>query len=312
MESTLRDKSAAVPEEAHKEMQNFVDERGRPAVFLILPELIEMSHVLRLRHCLRDKRFSELDVVVHTGGGDIHAAYLLVALLRLHAEKLTACVPLIAKSAGTLLCIGMDKIVLDEVAQLGPLDTQIDENNVSGTQTGNSNFSSALNPFKSLEHLEKISLKSFTNTTHALSRTTGMSLYDSFEHALHFVGTTTGPLFSQLEPQKFGIYRRALSVGEEYGKRILKRFHGWEDEISKETIRRIIHDYPSHDYIIDLYELEEMGFDAELFPREQRDVVDGLFACLGSRESIVTCVEPTTPKNLQREETNGQNGSKDR
>jgi hypothetical protein len=306
-EDTAREELTVVPEEIPKELRDFVNERGRPAVFVLLPaELLEIGHAVRLRGCLRDKYFPELDVVVHTGGGDIHAAYLIVALLHLHAKKLTACVPLIAKSAGTLICIGMNKIVLDEVAQLGPLDTQVNERSGSGAQPDAGGFSSALNPFKALEHLEKISLKSFTRTTQTLSHDTGMSLRESFEHALSFVGTTTAPLFKQLEPQKFGIYRRALAVGEEYGTRILKRFHGWDEEVARETIRRIIHEYPSHDYIIDLYELKEMGFKAELFPKEQRDVIDGLFPCLGSKKSIVTCVEPTVPTEAVQAGRNGQ------
>src|SRR5215213_770785 len=141
-------------EEAHKVLQNFVDARGIPAVFLILPDKMDMPDVMDLRDRLRDKDFEELDVVIHTGGGDIHSAYLMIALLRLHAKKLNACVPIVAKSAGTLVCIGADKIVLDEVAQLGPLDTQVDENRIGGMANEGTNFSSALDPFKSLDHLE--------------------------------------------------------------------------------------------------------------------------------------------------------------
>jgi hypothetical protein len=284
-----------------------VNKRGRPAVYLILPsEFLDIQHAVRLRNCLRDKHFPELDVVIHTAGGDIHAAYLIVALLHLHAEKLTACVPFIAKSAGTLICIGMDEIILDEVAQLGPLDTQVNDHSSSGAQSDATGFDSALNPFKTLEHLEKISLQSFTHTTQSLSRDTGMSMEESFQHAISFVSTTTAPLFSSLQPEKFGFYKRILSVGEEYGTRVLKRFHGWEDQISRLTIRKLIHDYPSHDYIIDLVELEEMGFKARLFPPEQRDIVDGIFNWFGSRRSIVTCVEPTVSVDSGQAERNGQ------
>jgi hypothetical protein len=297
-------------------LQNFVDTRGTPAVFLVLPGQIDMRDVMELRDRLRDKDFKELDVVIHTGGGDIHSAYLIIALLRLHAKKLNACVPIVAKSAGTLICIGADKIILDEVAQLGPLDTQIDETNIGGSVGESNNFTSALDPFKSLDHLEQVSLKSLTKTALELNDSTKMDLKQSFEYAQSFVETTTAPLFKQLEPQKFGLYRRALSVGEEYGKRILKRFHKWEDEPAKATIRQIVHDYPSHHYIIDLYELKEMGFDAELFPKDQRDVVDGLIPyVLESNESIVRCVHPSPPVAIEAKtnsDKNQQNGGKNR
>ena len=41
--------------------------------------------------------------------------------------------PFWAKSAATLLCLGADKIVLGEHAELGPLDVQIYEEKKAGT-----------------------------------------------------------------------------------------------------------------------------------------------------------------------------------
>jgi hypothetical protein len=312
MEKKVRENLAVVREEIPKPLQDFVDERGRPAVFLIVPKHIDLPHVMVLRKCLRDKDFEEIDVVVHTGGGNIHATYLIVALLRAHTKKMTACVPIVAKSAGTLLCIGADKIVLDEIAQLGPLDTQIKADH-TGAQSGIEGFGSALNPFKALEHLEKISFASFQNAAYDLFELynqsgSGISRTESFEHALGFVGTTTGPMFTELEPQKFGVYRRALAVGEEYGKRILTRFHKWPAQRSRETLQKMIHDYPSHDYIIDQNELRDLGFEAEFFPASQLDVLDNLMeyclSCQRRNESDVRCVEPASAAGVAVE-TNG-------
>jgi hypothetical protein len=309
-EDAAREEFPALPDEVEKAMQDFADKRGRAAVFLILPDLIKLDHVKRLRSELRDKEFKELDLVIHSEGGDIHAAYLISALVRLHMDKdegeVNACIPLQAKSAATLLCLGADKIVLDEIAQLGPLDTQIKDDQTTGADV--EGYTSALHPFKALEQLQEFSLTTLTTTTQALYERARLNVDDSIRHALSFVGKTTTPLYSQLEVQKFGIYSRALSVGEEYGKRILKRVHGWEEGQAQATIHRIIHDYPSHHYIIDFYELEGMKLDAELFPDDQRDVVDGVFAILDSPQSIVKCVEPTkheTSRHRRHETTNG-------
>lgn len=91
-----------------------------------------MAQVLRLRDVLGSTMFEELDLVINSGGGSIHAAYQIIELLRLHTKRLNACVPFYAKSAATLLCVGSDTIIIDELAQLGPLDTQIYEERKAG------------------------------------------------------------------------------------------------------------------------------------------------------------------------------------
>ena len=85
------------------ELRAFADARGRPAVFLFLAESMSLTHVVRLRNVLGNQMFEELDLVVNSGGGSIHAAYQIVELLRLHTERLFACVPFYVKSAATLL-----------------------------------------------------------------------------------------------------------------------------------------------------------------------------------------------------------------
>ena len=137
------------------ELIAFTNARGRPAVFLFLPESLDLRNVVQLREVLGAQEFEELDLVIDSGGGNIHAAYQMIELLRLHTKRLYACIPFYAKSAATLLCIGADAIFVDELAQLGPLDTQIYEEK----KGGKAEFTSALNPFKTLEQLQKFSLE---------------------------------------------------------------------------------------------------------------------------------------------------------
>lgn len=71
-----------------------------------------------------------LDVLVHSSGGDIDAAYNLAQLFRRFGEKrLTFIVPRWAKSTATLLVCAGDEILMTPVAELGPLDPQITEMN---------------------------------------------------------------------------------------------------------------------------------------------------------------------------------------
>jgi len=74
----------------------------------------------------------------------------------------------------------------------------------------------------------------------------GMDPSDALEHAIKFVSVITEPLFRQLNPEKLGEYNRALSVGMEYGERLLKRYHDWDEQKVRSIIERLIYGYPSH------------------------------------------------------------------
>lgn len=281
-------KPAKQPKKPQQELQGFVDARGRSAVFLFLSDPIDLPHVIRLRQILEARAFDELDLVVNSGGGSIHAAYQILELLRLHTKKLNACVPFYAKSAATLLCVGADEIILDELAQLGPLDTQIYEER----KGGKGEFTSALNPFKTLEQLQKFSLETLDIAVKMIAMRSGMDLDDCIKHAIEFVRVTTGPLFTQLNPEKLGEYNRALSVGTEYGQRLLRRFTNWDESKRDEVLERLVHGYPSHDYIIDYQELQEIGFQVKLFGDAERAAVQNLFKHISEDKTIVELVDP--------------------
>jgi len=70
---------------------------------------------------------SNLDVLLHTGGGDIDAAEKLVSLARRKVGNSTLrfVIPDFAKSAGTLMCLGADRVVMSDTSELGPIDPQI-------------------------------------------------------------------------------------------------------------------------------------------------------------------------------------------
>ena len=72
-------------------------------------------------------RGSNVDFLIHTGGGDIDAAEKLISMVRttVGSGQLRVIVPDFAKSAGTLMAIAADKIVMSDSSELGPIDPQI-------------------------------------------------------------------------------------------------------------------------------------------------------------------------------------------
>lgn len=64
-------------------------------------------------------------LILNTPGGDVAAAYLISKLCREHtAASFEVAVPRRAKSAGTLICCGADKIHMGSLSELGPIDPQ--------------------------------------------------------------------------------------------------------------------------------------------------------------------------------------------
>ena len=58
----------------------------------------------------------KLTLFLYTRGGDTLAAWSLINLLRIFADNLEIIVPSKAQSAGTLLCLGADSIIMTKQA----------------------------------------------------------------------------------------------------------------------------------------------------------------------------------------------------
>ncbi len=68
-----------------------------------------------------------VDLLLHTFGGNTDVAEKLMGMLRGHVggAELRVIVPDFAKSAGTLMALGADKVVMSDMSELGPIDPQI-------------------------------------------------------------------------------------------------------------------------------------------------------------------------------------------
>lgn len=66
-----------------------------------------------------------ISLILHTNGGDTAAAWRLVNLLRTFCDDLEVIVPFKALSAGTLICLGANRIVMTKQGTLGPIDPSL-------------------------------------------------------------------------------------------------------------------------------------------------------------------------------------------
>lgn len=88
---------------------------------IVSPEVVDLF-VDHLDQIWPAKRIS---LILYTNGGDTAAAWRLINLIRTFCDELEVIVPVKALSAGTLICLGADKIVMTKQATLGPIDPSL-------------------------------------------------------------------------------------------------------------------------------------------------------------------------------------------
>lgn len=67
----------------------------------------------------------KISLIIHTNGGSTLTAWRLVHLLRTFCDELEVIIPSKALSAGTLISIGADRIIMTKQAALGPIDPSV-------------------------------------------------------------------------------------------------------------------------------------------------------------------------------------------
>lgn len=87
--------------------------------------LINRYDVQGFMEILSNVEERELDLIIHSGGGDPDAAEAIVDFLRSKFDHIRAFVPVSAMSAATMIALAADEIVLGHHSHLGPIDLQV-------------------------------------------------------------------------------------------------------------------------------------------------------------------------------------------
>lgn len=70
-------------------------------------------------------RGGNLDLLLHTPGGSPESAANIIRVCRSYSKKFRVIVPNAAMSAGTLIAMGADEIIMSDTSKLGPIDPQM-------------------------------------------------------------------------------------------------------------------------------------------------------------------------------------------
>lgn len=86
---------------------------------------VTLSDVVGFMEACSNAKETKLDLILHTPGGDADAAESVMNYLRTQFEDIRVIVPLAAMSAGTMMALASDRIVMGAHSQLGPIDPQL-------------------------------------------------------------------------------------------------------------------------------------------------------------------------------------------
>lgn len=184
------------------------------------------------------KHGDPIDLLLHTPGGDIDAAEKLIGLVRSATTEdgqFRVIIPDYAKSAGTLMALGANEIVMSDSSELGPIDPQVLSRDGNGSDV-------------------------------VYSVLTYLDAYDAAEKALQSApdDLTARITFEKFDPtivRKFqSVKERARSFAENQLKRRGKNFSAIANELMD------INKYQSHGQMIGWESAEEMGLTITYIP----------------------------------------------
>jgi hypothetical protein len=188
-------------------------------------------------------------LLIDSPGGQARPTYELAMLLRRHCGGFVAIIPRRAKSAATLLTLGADQIIMNDHAELGPLDVQMyDPDREDGL--------SGLDEVQSLERLQAFAMDAMDRVTYMLWQRTKKKFNNLIPCATDFVTKLTRPMFESIDVVRYTQMSRALKVAEEYGKRLLRKNYG---EDAADIARKLVENYPEHGFPIYRDEVLSLG-----------------------------------------------------
>lgn len=219
--------------------------------FLLVNEDITHGTFPEVMGCVnRLKRNENVVLILVTYGGSANAAYRTARFLQTVYEDVVAFLPAECKSAGTLLVSAANAVFVSPFGEMGPLDVQLlKRDELAGRRSG-------LTTRSALEDLKSHSFDLFEHfMTEIISRSgTAVSFRAAADVAAGISSRMMAPIYEQINPEALGQDHRDLRIAVHYGERLNRKFKN----LKKGALQRLVYDYPSHDFVIDLEETREL------------------------------------------------------
>lgn len=179
-------------------------------------------------------------------------AYRIAMTLRQRYKHISICVPGWCKSAGTLLAIAGNDIIMGSKGEMGPLDVQIAKrDDLGGDRDSGLVINEALTRLRdeSFELFSEFMLRLIAQSANLVTLRTAADISAQLTIGL------MAPIFEKIDPMRMGADARAMSIGEEYAVRLNR---GGDNLKGTVALNMLLNGYPAHSFVIDISEAREL------------------------------------------------------
>lgn len=189
-------------------------------------------------------RKDNLYLILSSTGGDINAAEKIIQLCRDFCESFYVIIPMLAKSAATIISLGSDIILMGSCSELGPIDAQI----VSVTPAGSKVVIPARTFAEAYDFLQEEIL--------VHNKPPQMIM----------------PMLINIDPIMLQNCKNSLRHGYSIAEKWLKK-HMWKEDENKaiEIAKRLNEDFISHGSVINHQEAINIGLKVKYFPIDSEE-----------------------------------------
>lgn len=175
----------------------------------------------------------KIDLLLHSYGGSVDTPYKVVMLIREFCDEFAVIVPFVAKSAASMLVLGVDEVVMGPISELGPIDPLVKH----------PVYKDILVPVQAVWHCLDYLQRSIINSPNP--------------EVASLIVTT---LLNNIDPLLIGDYEQTLKASWQYAETLLSRFMLKDDlERVQSVTKALTEGYFSHGYPIGRREAKELG-----------------------------------------------------
>lgn len=225
-------------------------------------------------------------MLIHSGGGNISACYQTARFFARYVDDWEALIPAYAASGATLISLGASTLTMSDIAQMGPIDPQVKSKRPQ--RFFDLERQSPLEAFQAMKYLRQFALESLDATMAFLMLPEhDVNPHLALETATKFAAMIVDPVLAKIEPYDLGAFTRDSNLAMSYCHRIAQ-----PENQSKKTQRlarykALVEEYPAHEFIVDIDEAIELGFNANL----PSDSLESTFEPLrGALSKVEVCI----------------------
>ncbi len=237
-------------EEEYTKLANLLSDNLNADIIIYTGEINDSTVDVLINYTKDPGKKENVVLLLTTNGGSPDAAYRMARCLQRQYKNFILFIYGICKSAGTLVAVGANEIILSDFGEFGPLDIQLgmrDElfemfSGLNITQAINSLATRSINTWREILIDFKAGSRGQITTKLAseIAANLTVGLYDK--------------IYAQIDPAQLGQIERSMNIASDYGKRLAKKTKNVKDE----AIDKLISGYPSHSFVIDREEAQEL------------------------------------------------------